>query len=113
MKAHVLLVEEEKRLRIALTEFLSREGLTVDAVTDGDAAFEKITTEPFDLLIISFSLPRRNCLDLCRDIRARGIRTPILLLTAESTTEQKIMALKLGADAYVTKPFDVSELLAR
>lgn len=113
MKAHVLLVEDEERVRIALADSFRKEGCTVDSVTDGDAAFEKITTEPFDLLILSLRLPGRNVLDLCRDIRARDIKIPILLLTAHSTIEEKIIALKLGADAYLAKPFDLGEPLAR
>ena len=112
MKAHVLLVEDEDRLRIALNNLLREEGCTVESVTDDDAAFEKIVSEHFDMLILSLGLGR-NVLDLCRDIRARGIKTPILLLTAHCTTEQKVIALKLGADAYLTKPVDLGELLAR
>jgi two-component system, OmpR family, alkaline phosphatase synthesis response regulator PhoP len=107
-----LLVDNEKRLRIALTNCLRDEGCTVDSVWNADTAFDKITTEPFDLLILNLRLPDRNCLDLCREIRARGIKTPILLLTARTTTDEKVTALKLGADAYLTKPFDPKELLA-
>jgi two-component system alkaline phosphatase synthesis response regulator PhoP len=113
MKAHVLLVEDESRLRTALARRLCEEGCIVDSIANANAAFEKITTQPFDILILSLGLPGRNVLDLCRDIRARGIKTPILLLTAESTTEEKVMALKLGADAYLTEPFEAAELLAR
>jgi two-component system, OmpR family, alkaline phosphatase synthesis response regulator PhoP len=113
MKAHVLLVEYAERLRIALTNRFREEGCTVDSVTDGDAAFERIVSEPFDMLILGLMLPGLNVLDLCRDIRARAINTPILLLTADSTTEEKVTALKVGVDAYVTKPFDMGELLAR
>jgi len=113
VKAHVLLVEDENRLRAALTRRLREEGCVVDSMTNADAAFEKIATEPFDIIILGVRLPGGNVLDLCRDIRARGIKTPILLLTAQSTTEEKVMALKLGADAYINKPFEVGELLAR
>jgi two-component system alkaline phosphatase synthesis response regulator PhoP len=113
MNAHVLLMEDAERLRIALTDRLREEGCTVDSVTDGDAAFEKIVSEPFDMLILGLRLSGRNVLDLCRDIRVHGIKTPILLLTAHSTTEEKVTALRLGADAYVTKPIDMGELLAR
>lgn len=113
MKAHVLLAENDELLRSALTTFLRKEGLTVDSIADGNAALARITTEPFDLLIVSLGLQGCNVLDLCRDIRVRGIETPILLLTAHCPTEQKILALKLGADAYLTKPFDAEELAAR
>jgi two-component system, OmpR family, alkaline phosphatase synthesis response regulator PhoP len=113
MNARVLLVEDENRLRTALTCRLREEGCVVDSMTDADAVFEKITTESFDILVLSLRLPGRNVLDLCRDIRARGIKIPILLMTSQSTTEEKILALKLGADAYVNKPFEVRELLAR
>jgi DNA-binding response OmpR family regulator len=112
MRAHILLAEDEERSRIALSERLCEEGCTVESVMHGDEAFQKITTQAFDMLILNFRMQDCNCLNLCRDIRARGVKIPILLLTGRCAVEQKIMALKLGADAYLAKPFDPAELLA-
>jgi two-component system, OmpR family, alkaline phosphatase synthesis response regulator PhoP len=113
MKENILLVEDEEALRMALSDRLLREGYVVDAVADGEAGFDKATSLPFDLILLDIMLPGRNGLDLCRDIRVAGLGTPILLLTARSETIDKIVGLKLGADDYVTKPFDMQELMAR
>jgi two-component system alkaline phosphatase synthesis response regulator PhoP len=80
---------------------------------DGEQGFEKASSLPFDLIVLDIMLPGRSGLDLCRDIRTAGLGTPILLLTARSETVDKIIGLKLGADDYVTKPFDMQELMAR
>jgi two-component system, OmpR family, alkaline phosphatase synthesis response regulator PhoP len=113
MKENILLVEDEEALCMALSDRLHKEGYAVDFVTDGDLGFEKATGLPFDLIVLDIMLPGRSGLDLCRDIRTAGLGTPILLLTARSETVDKIIGLKLGADDYVTKPFDMQELMAR
>jgi two-component system alkaline phosphatase synthesis response regulator PhoP len=113
MKKKILLVEDEEGLRMSLGDRLRREGYEVDPATDGDSGFRKATSLAFDLIILDIMLPDRNGLDLCHDLRVKGIRAPILLLTARSETTDKIVGLKLGADAYVTKPFDMRELTAR
>jgi two-component system alkaline phosphatase synthesis response regulator PhoP len=113
MKENILLVEDEEALCMALSDRLHKEGYAVDFVTDGDQGFEKATSLPFDLIVLDIMLPGRSGLDLCRDIRTAGLGTPILLLTARSETVDKIIGLKLGADDYVTKPFDMQELMAR
>jgi two-component system alkaline phosphatase synthesis response regulator PhoP len=112
-KGKLLLVEDEDDLLTAVGDRLRREGYVVDSATDGETGFEKATSVPFDLIILDIMLPGRNGIDLCRDIRAAGVGTPILLLTARSETVDKIVGIKLGADAYVTKPFDILELIAR
>jgi two-component system, OmpR family, alkaline phosphatase synthesis response regulator PhoP len=112
-KANILLVEDEEGMRMALGDRLHKEGYGVESAIDGDTGFEKAMSAPFDLIILDIMLPGRNGLDLCRDIRAAGVRTPVLLLTARADTVDKIVGLKLGADAYLTKPFDMLELLAR
>jgi len=113
MKEKILLVEDEEALRAALTDRLQREGYLVDEVTDGERAFERACSSPFDLFILDIMLRGRSGLDLCRDLRAQGIQTPILLLTARSETVDKIVGFKIGADDYVAKPFDMLELMSR
>jgi two-component system alkaline phosphatase synthesis response regulator PhoP len=113
MNDNILLVEDEEALRMTLSDRLRGEGYMVDFAADGDQGFDKATTLPFDLIILDIMLPRRNGFDLCRDIRQAGLATPILLLTARGQTAEKVVGLKLGADDYVTKPFDTLELMAR
>jgi two-component system alkaline phosphatase synthesis response regulator PhoP len=113
MNENILLVEDEEALRITLGDRLRSEGYCIDFAADGDEGFDKATRLPFDLLILDVMLPIRNGFDLCRDIRQAGLATPILLLTARGQVAEKVVGLKLGADDYVTKPFDTLELMAR
>src|ERR671923_1405528 len=113
MNESILLVEDELALRTTLSDRLRGEGYIVDTAADGDEAFEKATNLPFDLIILDLMLPRRSGLDVCRDIRAAGMATPILILTVRNETVDKVVGLKLGADDYVTKPFQAAELMAR
>ena len=113
MRRDILLVEDEQALWMALSDRLRKEGYVVDFAADGNSGFEKATTMPFDLIVLDILLPGRNGLDLCRDIRVVGLRTPILMLTARTEISDKVVGLKLGADDYLTKPFDMAELLAR
>jgi two-component system, OmpR family, alkaline phosphatase synthesis response regulator PhoP len=113
MNESILLVEDEEGLRMTLSDRLRSEGYVVDFAIDGDEGFNKATGLPFDLIILDIMLPHRNGLDVCRDVRGAGLATPILLLTARDQTIDKVLGLKLGADDYVTKPFDTLELMAR
>src|SRR5258706_14637463 len=113
MKESIVLVEDDEALRETLEVRLTGEGYGVDIAADGEQGFEKATTLPFDLIILDVMLPYRNGLDLCRDIRHSGLATPILLLTARNSTVDKVVGLKLGADDYVTKPFEAAELMPR
>lgn len=113
MNGHILMVEDEEELCLTLGDRLRSEGYAVDIANDGKAGFEKATSCPFDLIILDVMLPFRNGFDLCTDLRRAGLATPILLLTARSQTVEKVLGLKLGADDYVTKPFDTLELMAR
>lgn len=113
MKENILIVEDEQELCLTLGDRLRNEGYVVDFAADGDIGLEKATQLPFDLIILDIMLPFRSGLDICTDIRRAGLATPILLLTARSQTVDKIVGLKLGADDYVTKPFDTLELIAR
>jgi two-component system alkaline phosphatase synthesis response regulator PhoP len=113
MKSRILLVEDEPGLIITLTDRLTNEGYTVETASDGDAGFERALNESYDLIILDVMLPRKNGLDVCRDLRQKNVQTPIIMLTARGQVVDKVVGLKLGADDYVTKPFELMELLAR
>ncbi|HEY3616659.1 MAG TPA: response regulator transcription factor [Candidatus Sulfotelmatobacter sp.] len=113
MNENILLVEDEEALRMTLSDRLRSVGYVVDFAADGDEGLNKATGLPFDLIILDVMLPNRSGFDVCRDIRKAGLATPILLLTARDQTVDKVLGLKLGADDYVTKPFDTLELMAR
>lgn len=113
MQANILLVEDEEALRMTVGDRLRSEGYAVECATDGDEAYEKAVVRGFDLLILDIMLPRRDGFTVCRDIRQAGLITPILMLTARGQVNDKVKGLKLGADDYVTKPFDMQELVAR
>jgi DNA-binding response OmpR family regulator len=113
MRGNVLFVEDEEALRMTVGDRLRNEGYEVECAADGDEGFEKATQIPFDLIILDVMLPRKNGLVVCRDIRQAGLITPILMLTARGQTSDKVNGLKIGADDYVTKPFNMRELMAR
>ena len=113
MSESILLVEDEKALCTTLRDRLRSEGYVVETAADGSEGYEKACSDPFDLIILDVMLPRRSGLDVCRDLRAAGMATPILILTVRNETTDKVVGLKLGADDYVTKPFEAAELLAR
>jgi two-component system, OmpR family, alkaline phosphatase synthesis response regulator PhoP len=110
---NILLVEDEEALRMTVGDRLRNEGYVVECAVNGDEAFEKATLLPFDLILLDIMLPGRNGFDVCRDIRKAGLITPILILTARGQTADKVTGLKIGADDYVTKPFEMPELMAR
>jgi two-component system, OmpR family, alkaline phosphatase synthesis response regulator PhoP len=109
----ILLIEDEPGLVLTLTDRLAREGYTIESATDGEAGLERASHEPFDLLLLDLMLPRMGGFDVCRELRRRGIETPVIMLTARGAVVDKVVGLKLGADDYVTKPFEMAELLAR
>ena len=113
MRANVLFVEDEEALRMTVGDRLRNEGYAVECAADGDEGFEKATQIPFDLIILDVMLPRKSGFVVCRDIRQAGLITPILMLTARGQTSDKVNGLKIGADDYVTKPFNMRELMAR
>ena len=112
-KRRILLVEDEPSLVMTLGDLLASEGHQVRAISDGQEGFEVACRHDFELLILDVMLPNKNGFDICREVRARGIQTPILMLTARGQIIDKVLGLKLGADDYLTKPFDAMELLAR
>lgn len=113
MNYKVLLVEDEAGLIITLTDRLRSENFDVKSATDGEQGLSFALAESFDLIILDVMLPKKNGLDICRDLRQKNIATPILMLTAKGEIIDKVLGLKLGADDYLTKPFEVLELLAR
>lgn len=113
MTANILLVEDEEALRMTLGDRLNSEGYAVDYAFDGEEGLRKATHLPFDLIILDVMLPRKSGFDVCRDVRQAGVITPILMLTARGQTVDKVLGLKLGADDYLTKPFEMIELTAR
>ena len=112
-KRRILLVEDEPSLVMTLGDLLASEGHQVRTISDGQEGFEVACRHDFDLLILDVMLPNKNGFDICREVRARGVQTPILMLTARGQVIDKVLGLKLGADDYLTKPFDAMELLAR
>ena len=113
MHASILIVEDEPELCLTLGDRLRSEGYNIEFAADGKTGLDKALAAPFDLIILDIMLPHRSGLDVCTDIRNAGILTPIVLLTARSQTVEKVVGLRLGADDYVTKPFDTLELMAR
>lgn len=109
----VLLVEDEELLSLAISDRLRSEGFVVTTEHDGQGGFQRARSASFDLIILDVGLPSKNGFDVCRDLRQQGVTTTILMLTARTQVVDKVVGLKLGADDYLTKPFDVLELLAR
>jgi len=109
----ILLVEDEPGLILTLTDRLESEGFAVETAADGESGFRLAESKDFDLIVLDVMLPKKNGLDVCRDLRRQNVQTPILMLTARGETIDKVLGLKLGADDYLTKPFEVLELLAR
>lgn len=113
MAYRVLLVEDEKGLVRTLTDCLTGEGYVVETAADGELGSQRAMEENFDLLILDVMLPKKNGFDILRDLRQQGNTTPAIMLTARGQVIDRILGLKLGADDYLTKPFDMGELLAR
>lgn len=109
----ILLVEDEVELSDALKQILINNKYNVDAVYDGDDGLNYALTDIYDLIILDIMLPKINGLMVLKDLRRKGISTPIIMLTAKSQIEDKVVGLDLGADDYLTKPFAPEELLAR
>ncbi len=113
MSKRILLVEDEPGLVMTLTDRLRSEGYAVEAAGDGESGLARALGESFDLIVLDVMLPGRNGLDLCRELRQRRNQTPVIMLTARGQIVDKVVGLKLGADDYLAKPFEMIELLAR
>ncbi len=111
--ARILVVEDEPQMRLGLKDNLEFESYEVDFAEDGKNGLQKILTQTYDLVILDVMLPLMSGFDVCKAAREKGVKTPILMLTAKGEEIDKILGLELGADDYITKPFSLRELLAR
>ena len=109
----ILVVEDEKEIADGLTGILKKEGFLVDAVYDGEDGLEYTLSGVYDIILMDVMLPGMDGFNIVKKARTAGIDTPVIMLTAKSQIEDKIYGLDLGADDYLTKPFDAGELLAR
>jgi two-component system alkaline phosphatase synthesis response regulator PhoP len=113
MPSRILLVEDEPGLRLTVGDRLRSEGYAVETAADGERGLQRALEEHFDLLLLDVMMPGKGGFDVLRELRQRGLRTPIILLTARGEVVDRVVGLKLGADDYLTKPFAMAELLAR
>jgi DNA-binding response OmpR family regulator len=109
----ILVIEDEPQMQLGLRDNLELEGYEVQVASDGDEGLSQAAAFSPDLVILDIMLPKKNGFDVCRELRARSNATPIVMLTARSAETDKVLGLELGADDYVTKPFSITELLAR
>jgi len=110
---HVLVVEDEQKVADALREGLEGDGYTAVVERTGEGAFFRLNTESFDAILLDLTLPGRGGLEILRAVRERGMKTPVLVLTARDTVADRVAGLDSGADDYLVKPFAFAELLAR
>ena len=109
----ILLVEDDELIGDGVRDGLTQEGYTIDWLKDGHAAEMALQTEFFDTIVLDIGLPKRTGIEVLRNLRARGSSTPVILLTARDSVEDRVEGLDNGADDYLVKPFDLSELCAR
>ncbi|WP_203707075.1 response regulator transcription factor [Asanoa iriomotensis] len=109
----VLVVEDHELLARTIGAGLRRAGIAVDVVTDGDAALERLDVTPYDVVVLDRDLPSVSGDEVCRRVGSRGLASRVLMLTAAGTLADRVHGLDLGADDYLTKPFDFPELVAR
>ncbi len=108
----ILIVDDEKNICELLSLYLLKEGYKVDTANDGQEAIDKFACDKFDLVLLDIMLPKKDGWEVCKEIRKTS-NTPIIMLSAKGETIDKVLGLELGADDYVTKPFDSKELIAR
>jgi DNA-binding response OmpR family regulator len=111
--ARILLVDDEPGLRKMLSDRLRAEGYTVATASDGRAGAAMARSGEFDMIILDLNLPLKDGIEVCRELRADGVNAGVLMLTARDVTSDNVLGLKSGADDYMTKPFERTELLAR
>jgi DNA-binding response OmpR family regulator len=110
---HILVVEDEKRLAFLLRRVLLEERHTVDLAHDGHAGLDLAESGTYDVVVLDVMLPGIDGIEICRQMRADGVMSPVLMLTARGAVEDRVVGLNVGADDYLTKPFAMEELLAR
>ncbi len=113
MSSRILLVEDEPGLVLTLSDLLTSEGYAVEAATDGPSGLALAANEAFDLVILDVMLPGKNGFEVCRELRQQGRDMAVLMLTAKTQLVDRVVGLRIGADDYLTKPFEPPELLAR
>lgn len=113
MSSRILIVEDDTGLVFSIRNRLAKEGYEVEVEGNGREGYRRASTEHFDLLILDVMLPGKSGYDVCQDLRAKRVDVPVLMLTARRQISDKVTGLKLGADDYLTKPFGMTELLAR
>jgi two-component system alkaline phosphatase synthesis response regulator PhoP len=113
MSSRILLVEDEPGLVMTISDLLTAGGYEVESAGDGEAGLAMAASGNYHLVILDVMLPRKSGFDVCRELRQTGVDPAILMLTAKSQVIDRVVGLKLGADDYLTKPFDPAELLAR
>jgi len=109
----ILLIEDEPGMIITIRDRLEGEGYTVVVRENGREGFEEALKSGFDIILLDIMLPEKDGLEICRDLRARGVDTPVIMITARSQVVDRVLGLKIGADDYLVKPFDFMELTAR
>jgi two-component system copper resistance phosphate regulon response regulator CusR len=109
----ILLVEDDRRIARFVAKGLREQAYAVDVVNDGDEAGYKLSINDYDAVILDVMIPGRDGFQVCRDLRSAGMAVPVIMLTARDTVQDRITGLDSGADDYLTKPFAVTELLAR
>jgi two-component system alkaline phosphatase synthesis response regulator PhoP len=113
MHRRILLVEDEPSLALTVEDRLVAEGYRVDVARDGESGLLRALAQPYDAVVLDLMLPGKNGFEVCRELRARDGRVPVLMLTARGQIEDKVTGLRLGADDYLVKPFHMAELVAR
>jgi DNA-binding response OmpR family regulator len=109
----ILVVDDDRRLSAVIKRGLLEEAYAVDLAYDGEEGEYMAEVNPYDLIILDIMLPGKDGIEICRDLRAKKVNTPILMLTAKDTVEDKVRGLDVGADDYLVKPFAFNELMAR
>jgi DNA-binding response OmpR family regulator len=113
MKRRILVIEDEPSLSMAIRDELEFEGFEASVVEDGIAGLDRVLAEAPDLVVLDLMLPGKSGFEICREVRGRGMDTPIIMLTARAQEVDRVRGLELGADDYVVKPFSLAELVAR
>ena len=113
MSFRILLIEDEPGLVLTLSDLLTGEGYALETASAGESGLARASAGLFDLVILDIMLPRKTGFDVCRELRQKGIDSAVLMLTAKTQVADRVVGLKLGADDFLTKPFDPAELLAR
>lgn len=109
----ILIIEDDPAIRTGLNETFTAEGYSVIEADTGTKGFEIASKDNFDLIVLDLILPGKDGIEICKDLRSDGVKTPIIMVTSRKEEIDKILGLEIGADDYVTKPFSIRELLAR